>query len=544
MWNLKALSQWMRYLSVPGADPRRKRHLAAARALQTFVEIGKCRLLANMQLHALKPVSVSDDGVTRIVTVVDAVRYGYNRRDLTFFAALREPDGGWRSVPADDRNSVIFDTYLPMRAWRRRIRYTLRADLQDMLVGLVVSRCEALSEAHLHGLGELCADIVEQSWMGLRMRRRLTQGFRTKHIRRQVQKAMAVDPELIGLARAARFRTRQHSIHQKWLTFVWQYQVELARIRRQTPGLLRAVAQHMYECDRRGAGEDPTQACIRALTRDGVSKRSYMLLADCSDRPFRAVLRRCRADQALDAVALALSLTESGHDAAFPRPLFYRVTMDEFGATMTMAQIRERLSVVPRRVFTEARARMGRAFGAEDLLDVTIAYRTIVDWFVTGNPDGHQEAGWSRWLALAHQAEERRRAELEPATWPCAVEELRTPDAEVLALTTPLALFEEGRALRHCAYNYLEKCEADQARLFSARMWHQGRVERATIGLWREPRGWRIWDIRGACNRRMGGHWIPLARQVAEAYSRNGAAVQLPLPVQFTLEDGLRGRAE
>lgn len=112
----------------------------------------------------------------------------------------------------------------------------------------------------------------------------------------------------------------------------------------------------------------------------------------------------------------------------------------------------------------------------------------------------------------------------------------------MLALTSPLALFEEGRALRHCAYSYVEKCQGDQTRLFSARMWHQGRVERATIGLWREPRGWRIWDIRGACNRRMGGHWIPLARQVAEAYTKSAGSRQLPLPILCALDEDSRQR--
>ena len=131
---------------------------------------------------------------------------------------------------------------------------------------------------------------------------------------------------------------------------------------------------------------------------------------------------------------------------------------------------------------------------------------------------------------------DRRRVSLERDTWPCAVEELRTPDAEVLALANPLALFEEGRALRHCVYAYAGKCRDDQARLFSARMWHQGRVERATIGLWREPRGWRIWDIRGPCNRRMGGHWMPLAREVAQAYNKKGASPQLPLPISCALD--------
>ena len=112
----------------------------------------------------------------------------------------------------------------------------------------------------------------------------------------------------------------------------------------------------------------------------------------------------------------------------------------------------------------------------------------------------------------------------------------------MLALRTPLALFEEGRALRHCAYSYAGKCENDQVRLFAARMHYQGRIERATIGLWREPRGWRIWDIRGPCNQRMGGHWIPLARQVAETYTRNSGAAQLALPIPCALDEELQQR--
>jgi len=120
-------------------------------------------------------------------------------------------------------------------------------------------------------------------------------------------------------------------------------------------------------------------------------------------------------------------------------------------------------------------------------------------------------------------------------TWPCAIEELRTPEAEALAPCTPLALHEEGRMLRHCVYNYVGMCRDDKVRLFSARMWHQGQIERATIGLSCAQHGWRIWDIRGYCNRRMGGHWVSLARQVAAAYQRKGASPQLPLPMNCRL---------
>lgn len=535
------MGQWLHLLSAPGADVSGRKRNAARRMLPKLVAYGKAHLLANMELLAAQHIDISDDGVSRMVTAARSVGYGYNRRDRCFFAAIREPDGSWRYVPATEENSVIFDTYLPLRAWRRRIRYSLRTELHVMLVGLVVQEHAHLTHAHLRALDDLCADIVDRAWIGLQMRKRLIRSFPTKRLRRQIRKAMEVDPDLMAMARAARFRTRVHAIDQKWLTFVWQHQEELSRIRSQTPALLRTVAEHMFQHGT-PAGADPTRSAVKTLIALGVTKRSYLLLAKRSDRPFREVLRRCLSDQALDGMALALALTESGHDAAFPRPLFCRVTMAEFGATMTISRIRERLSVVPRCVFTKARARMAQARDGEDLLQVALAYRTIVDWFVTCQPEGYARAGWFRWLALAHEAEERRQITPEPTTWPCAVEELRTPEAEVLALATPLALFEEGRALRHCVYRYVAKCRNDQARLFSARMWHQGRIERATIGLWKERWGWRIWDVRGPCNLRMGGHWIPLARQVAEAYTRNAESGQLLLPIPSAFDKEWRHR--
>lgn len=441
MQELKILGQWLRLLSAPGTDARRREHPAARQALQKLVAYAKAHILANMELLAANPIAISDDGVTRMVTGLQCVRYGYNRRERCFFAALREPGGGWRYVPASDESSVIFDTYLPLRAWRRRIRYMLRGDLHDMLVGL----CVHLPPTHLRELDDVCADIVEQAWIGLRMRKTLARRFPTKRLRRQIRAAMAVDRELLALARAARFRSSHHSITQQWLSFVWQHRDTLARIRRQTPTLLRPVAQHMFQYPT-DPGQDPTRACVKTLITNGMSKRSYRLLARHADRPFREVLRRFPAGYALDALVLALNLAETGHDAERPRPLFYRVTFDEFGRSMTPGAIGSRLAVLPRRVFTEARVRLAQATDDMHAHEIALTYRGIVNWFVTCEPEGHEQASWDRWLAFAREAEDHRRATLEPATWPCAVEELRTPEAEVLALATPLALFEEGRA--------------------------------------------------------------------------------------------------
>lgn len=527
--------QWLRFLSATPPTSVRWQHPAAQKALRQLVTLGKVHMLAGVGTMSSKPLTVTDDGVVRVVTAMRSIRYGYNRRDKSFFAVLREEDGGWRFVPESDPNVVIFDTFLPHRVWRRRLRFTLQAELRDLLQGLVVGAVADLPEDHRQRLSAMVEEVIRRAWRGLGQRKRLIARFRTKTVRRQVRDLLQIDPEVLALARTARFRGCQHAIEQKWLSFVWQHRGTLTRIRRQTPTLLRAVAQHMFQYPR-NPGEDPTRACLKTLTTNGMSKRSCRLLVRQGDRPFRTVIRRFTTGYALDALLLALRLTESGHDAVAARPLFYRVTFDEFGRSMRPAAIRNRLAVLPGRVFTEARARLALATDELEAQEIALAYRGIVNWFVTCEPEGQEQASWDRWLLLTREAEDRRRATLEPATWPCALEELRTPEAEVLALATPLALFEEGRALRHCAYSYVAKCRDDQARLFSARMWHQGRVERATIGLWREPRGWRIWDIRGPCNRRMGGHWIPLARQVAEAYTRNAASGQLPLPMQCKLD--------
>lgn len=524
------LDQWLHFLSAPALDQNRARHPAAQAAMHALVEFARSRLLTELEALKAQPITVTDDGVTRVVSLLDSVKYGYNRHDQAFFALLREETGNWLFVPASDPRTVVIDTYLPFRGWRRVVRFTLRQRMREALHELFHERDRFLPRDHELRLQALCDRIAERAWNGQRIRRRLVALFPTKAMRQRIREAMQIDRELLALARACSFQANRFPIDINWLSFVWRHRSVLERIRQQTPQLLATVAQHMFRHGVRD-GADPTRECVKWLIAHGVSKRSYLLLANRSARPFRVVLAKWKTQRSLDALALALTLTESGHDAELPRPAFYRILVDEYAHGMAVADVRERLVNVPRQVFTEARLRFRCADDEATLHATGLEFRTIVDWWVEHQLQEHAAAGWNRWLELARAEYQRRRAAIDTGTWPCALEELRTPDAEVLALATPLALFEEGQALRHCAYAYLEKCRNDQVRLFGASMRHHGRVERATIGLQRGARGWRIWDVRGACNRRLGGHWIPLARQLAEAYNRNAGSRQLPLPL-------------
>jgi hypothetical protein len=533
------LGQWLRYLTTPGVDPVRSRRPAAVRARQALETYAKAAILAKLADITLTPIRVTDDGIVRTVRALDSVEYGFNRKDRTFHGGLREEDGDWLDVPATHRNSVILDPCLPLRGWRRRIRYTLRGVAFAALMDTQHAADGPLEGRHDAALYVLCHDIVDAAWRGLHMQRRLRELFPTKAIRQQIRKALDIDPGVLALARAARFRTRHHAITQQWLSFVWQYRGSLERIRAQTPALLQTVAQHMFQY---GVDPvvDPTQACRDWLLAQRMTKGAYKMLARQSARHLREVVSRFHSGESLRAVHLALSLADTGNGVRRPRPLFYRVTFDQFGPGAEIRTAQERLAKVPRAVFVAAHARFAEA-SDEAVAELALDYRAILDWWVESSP--HREftrAGWDRWLEQARVEDARRRAAAEASSWPCAVEELRTPDAEVLALATPLALFEEGRALRHCVHGYVDKCHDDRVRLFSARLRHHGRLERATIALVPGAKGWRIWDIRGACNRRMGGHWIPLARELAETYSRKDGSAQLPLPILCGLSSNRR----
>ncbi|MBK6415361.1 hypothetical protein [Thermomonas sp.] len=89
----------------------------------------------------------------------------------------------------------------------------------------------------------------------------------------------------------------------------------MERIRAQTPALLQTVAQYMFQYPVNPT-EDPTRACVKTLITNGLSKRSYRLLVQHSDRPFREVIRRFAVGYALDALLLGLEADRDRADAA------------------------------------------------------------------------------------------------------------------------------------------------------------------------------------------------------------------------------------
>ena len=89
-----SLGQWLRFLSAAAPTSARWQPPAARAAQRRLATFAKVRLLASLGALSSKPFTVTDDGVVRVVTAMNSIRYGYNRRDRTFFAVLREEGGG------------------------------------------------------------------------------------------------------------------------------------------------------------------------------------------------------------------------------------------------------------------------------------------------------------------------------------------------------------------------------------------------------------------------------------------------------------------
>lgn len=504
--------------------------------IHELVERLRREMETELDAMVAQPIRVFDDGNTRIVEMLRGVKYGYSRRERIFHARLKCEDGAWQYLPASSQGTVTFDTYLPMRNWRNRACFALRHRARRLLQPAARRATRHLSNKHAWALRYMCDDLVEQAWQGLHMRQRLRALFKTKAMRHTLRTALGVDESLVSLARASRFRANRNSICQRWLSFVWQNRGTLERIHAQTPALLRSVAAHMFQHGI-ADGTDPTRECMKWLIGRGIGKRTYRLLTRQSERPFREVIRRWQPNASLDALVLAMNLAEGGHDAESPRPAFYRAALDQFERNTSASTVSKYFGKTPPRVFAEARKRFRAMHEPDGLKRIGLEFRAILDWWESHEDTQFEQAGWQRWLALAQEADARKKVAMQATTWPCAVEQLRTQDAEVLALSNQAVLFDEGCRMRHCVYNYLQACQDDQIRLFSARMRHRGRTERATIGLTRKSRGWHILDIRGTCNRRVGGHWIPLARQLAETYTHEDGSGQLPLPVNWSFDE-------
>lgn len=536
----KCRFQWLRYLSGSDTNGWRWQQPATRRAMAEIQAAARTYLHHHVEDLIARPISTLENGLERTVEVMGALRYTINRHFQTCAVLARDGDGDWEMIDHQSNGQVSFDNFLSHRRWREKltngVRASLRGWLQERATEGSIDGVVSISNAVLHR-------IESAAWVGAHVARRLRSELGTKYLRVRIRAAMGFDLSILALARASRLSTKKHHVTQSWLTFVWQNVDVLSRIRRQTPGLLAPVAEYLY---RHGTlpGGDPVRELTKWLISQGVTRAGFVMLAKRSARPFRSVVRRWHGGSALDALALALAHAQGPSGASPLRPALYRATYDVFDAGVSPRSLRESFAPLSPLFFAQAQTAAALHPSGVALQEfLRTEYRPVLDWWLDRSkqtPKKTKPTGkWSAWVRKAREEQARQRARVSTESWPCAFASWHTPEADVVALATPLALFEEGSSMRHCAYLYADRCSTGHVRLFSARLRHHGRIERATIGLERNGAGWRIWDIRGVCNRRLGGHWIDLARQLAHFCNTREPCLQLSLPLDTTVQDGI-----
>ncbi|MBK9669403.1 MAG: hypothetical protein IPO74_05465 [Thermomonas sp.] len=70
------LGQWLRFLSVPGADPARLSRAGSRAVMGALVAFTRHKLLADLSALATSPIVITYDGATRSVRVLDSIEYG------------------------------------------------------------------------------------------------------------------------------------------------------------------------------------------------------------------------------------------------------------------------------------------------------------------------------------------------------------------------------------------------------------------------------------------------------------------------------------
>ena len=468
---------------------------------------------------AAKPIRIEDDGTSRRVHFVAGFRYGYSRATREFSAAFLQNNGCWALADIEhDDGRANFDPLIPNPTWNRRIGYALQDKARGVLVDAVVTRVgEKYCEANAAAIGGVAGSIVRQAWHIAGLTQTIKTRFPSKPMRALLAQALAIEPALLALARKCRISVHRHPITNRFLTFVWRHREVLERIERQTPKLLPLVAEYMFT---HGAPDtDPTQAAKAWLRAQGVTRQASLLLDTQGVRSLRGFVEAFAGDEQLTALALALRLAQTGHGAQPPSRAAYRVLSQVWRHTSADG-IRQRFDKLPQQVLLQC---VRRAECAQHPAAVAVArdeIRRVVAWWLriaAAPPAGAVNGSGQRWLQLVKAAETRKRLALQAISWHSPVTELAHHSGKVRALTNALALYDEGKTMRHCIDNYRDACIKGTFLAFHAEFERDGKPCQATVGLVKREHRFRKWQVSNVCgvaNARFGREWPEIAKQL------------------------------
>ena len=377
-------------------------------------------------------------------------------------------------------------------------------------------------------------------WVFARIRRDLAARFDLSAIRARIAAALALDPEVLALAR--RLRRRHRSIDTRSLVTVGDYEAarrHLATLRRlhaQTPALL-APWSTVFADDPADA-LPPTDAA-RAL-RDwvaalGCSPRTWRLVATHGTRALDAVEDHYRCPQPSrdrqGTFADWLILLDALELRRMPPGWLMRALYGLYGnpnaPRRDYGRALSRDAQLP--LLRHALAQLQRLpdWGASR----RDAVQRVLEWAADERPipvldAPRRRAGWA-WIearARHWHAQRRAQAAADGARWP--VPPIPTPvgSVDVRPIDDALALWREGAEMRHCADALRGQLAGSGDRVMLSLRKGPSRRDRATALIVRDAHGrWSVREVGGFANARAPAWAVRAARQVCARLDRTQA---------------------
>ncbi|WP_153146452.1 hypothetical protein [Dechloromonas sp. H13] len=467
------------------------------------------------------PLTLKVTTKRRTVTVLGFVRYviGQPHGRLTLERVATAPSGRsvWR------RANFAFAADLPFRP---------SLGLFEELLGEWTPAIADLANA--------TADVVPLlNGLANRLRQAALQTIYWKRLRYAVRKALALDPEVLDLARRSRVNSHTPEVTDLHYNHVLERLAHYRQIAADNPNLLwlYALAHTEHVCLPR-TGERLAALRAKILGDFSLPAAAWRYLANGRRRDFRVVLDWLGPNALPNGRWLELRewlrvLVALGRRDPIGLPvqrLFlhdaYRMAADGNsivfrGVTLPLASLRA--------LIAEAEAQLARgtlrAFSEDDLPDV-------LAWLAGSATqlDGRQQqAGWRYLLRRArawkHEAALRERTQHQ--TWRSLIESHVEDGFVVRPLSDGWQLQREALVRRNCTNTYLADCLADTVRLFAV-ISPSGR-QTATVGLIREGRNWKVLDVRGFANSSPSPVLRELAKTLASRYTTRWLVLH-PLP--------------
>jgi hypothetical protein len=415
------------------------------------------------------------------------------------------------------------------RIWRRA-SYPFAADLPlKPSTGLFE---ELLGEwaPQLAALARSAADISPLTAGLVRSVRKVTlRAVEWKRLRHAVREALALDPEILDLARRSRVNTHARDVTDGHYNRVAKRLAAYRQIHADNPNLLWLYALAQVEkINLPPKGEALATLREKILSDFSLPSAAWRYLANGRRRDFRVVLDWLGPHALPDGRWLELRdwlrvLVALERQNPVPLPVQRLFLHDTYRVTPDRQSVLFRSVTLPiatlRAVIAEAEAQLAsgtlRTFAEDELPDV-LAWladsRSVLD-------ERQQKAGWTYLLRRARDWKHDRalRDSVDSQSWTSMVVEHLADGLTVRPITDVWQLHREALGMRNCTNSFLADCMAGTVRLF-ALLNASGR-QVGTIGLTREGRHWKVLDARGFANAAPSPAILGLANTLASRYT-------------------------